>query len=942
MTIPVSRYITVRATLIILLLAGCMASTMAKPDSIPYNKERPLRIVSDWNFAPYEYTNDRGEPEGYNISILKAILHRLNIPYVFVQRKLDHAVSMFNAGEADLMIEPVYSRSKPDGKRFYSRKILAPYKVKVAYKKGTKPLTDLSKLEPEDTLILKKYDYATKMILSRNDIDRRQIIFRSPRTNMQDIANNERLYFVWGEKPIEKMQKEFNITDIELGEINIPAGEMRFVSHDSHLIKMLDEQFARMEQQGTIIKLKNKWFHPELDDNDASPVVLIIIITAIILVIVTVTVNNIITARIRKNTQLTVEKNNIIQEALRLSRQNVICTNLKTQHISNVYGNHVPEAGITLSQYYERIAPEERRGMTEFIEKFSSANDNKSEEYTYRWNSGTESVPDWRVIHSNSIRETKRNGKVISIISTLTDITDDLANELQAGEIAMTYNSMFEMTITGLALHNSSGFLIDANKKMRELLRFNTPKDEFYYNKCWFDFPSIKDAIGSSEIKEVHFCTKIDVPERNVSEYIEMRIQPIRNKENELVYILFTLRPISEERDLYQLSKKNNYTLRTIRQAATRAEEELMYLLEESKTRVWRSSFADRTVSFYKGLHNQGITIGIDRIIESTINDDDKPLTRNFIDPPHDNVTSQTAVLAMRNMFEDDGEKRWYSMNRMPSYDNNGNIIGTFGLIRDITELIEAQEKLKQETQRANESERQKSMFLANMSHEIRTPLNSIVGFCDLLQTIDAPEDRKEFLRIIRNNCSMLLHIINDVLIISSMDNDGLTIEPHDVDFATTFDDVCATFVQQVSENGIQFIKENPYRSLRTKLDNDRIQQVIVNFITNAIKHTRQGHIRVGYCIEDGGIRIYCEDTGSGIPKEKYEDVFRRFVKLNDFVQGTGLGLSICKAIADSCGGRIGVDSELDRGSTFWIWIPCDIESAEEANKKTQITEEII
>lgn len=208
-----------------------------------------------------------------------------------------------------------------------------------------------------------------------------------------------------------------------------------------------------------------------------------------------------------------------------------------------------------------------------------------------------------------------------------------------------------------------------------------------------------------------------------------MRIQPIRNKENELVYILFTLRPISEERDLYQLSKKNNYTLRTIRQAATKAEEELMYLLEESKTRVWRSSFANRTVSFYKGLHNQGITIGIDRIIESTINDDDKPLTRNFIDPPHDNVTSKTAVLAMRNMFEDDGEKRWYSMNRMPSYDNNGNIIGTFGLIRDITELIEAQEKLKQETQRANESERQKSMFLANMSHEIRTPLNSIVGF---------------------------------------------------------------------------------------------------------------------------------------------------------------------------------------------------------------------
>ena len=107
-------------------------------------------------------------------------------------------------------------------------------------------------------------------------------------------------------------------------------------------------------------------------------------------------------------------------------------------------------------------------------------------------------------------------------------------------------------------------------------------------------------------------------------------------------------------------------------------------------------------------------------------------------------------------------------------------------------------------------------------------------------------------------------------------------------------------------------------------MDFDRTQQVIINFITNAIKHTSQGHIRLGYRPENGGIRIYCEDTGSGIPKEKCEDVFKRFVKLNDFVQGTGLGLSICKAIADGYGGDIGVKSDTGQGATFWIWIPCE------------------
>ena len=108
--------------------------------------------------------------------------------------------------------------------------------------------------------------------------------------------------------------------------------------------------------------------------------------------------------------------------------------------------------------------------------------------------------------------------------------------------------------------------------------------------------------------------------------------------------------------------------------------------------------------------------------------------------------------------------------------------------------------------------------------------------------------------------------------------------------------------------------------------------QVITNFVTNAVKYTQQGHIRVGYRIEREGLYMYCEDTGTGIPKDLCAKVFERFVKLNDYVQGTGLGLSICKAIAEHCGGKIGVDSEVGKGSTFWIWIPCQIDKQEERN----------
>ena len=276
---------------------------------------------------------------------------------------------------------------------------------------------------------------------------------------------------------------------------------------------------------------------------------------------------------------------------------------------------------------------------------------------------------------------------------------------------------------------------------------------------------------------------------------------------------------------------------------------------------------------------------------------------------------------------------------------------GYFGLIRDVTQLIEEQEMLKQEMERASDSDRMKSVFLANMTHEIRTPLNSIVGFSDLLTVIDSPEEKREMMRIVRSNCDMLLRLINDFLAISSIESNGLSINPEECDFAREFDDFCQSLAQRVTEPSVQFITENPYTVFRTLLDKDRIGQVITNFVTNAVKYTTQGHIRVGYRVDnpqplpeggasgasetplpsggDGLLYVYCEDTGAGIPKEDCERVFERFVKLNDFIQGTGLGLSICKAIVEGCNGQIGVDSEVGKGSTFWFRIPCEVRELE-------------
>jgi signal transduction histidine kinase len=263
--------------------------------------------------------------------------------------------------------------------------------------------------------------------------------------------------------------------------------------------------------------------------------------------------------------------------------------------------------------------------------------------------------------------------------------------------------------------------------------------------------------------------------------------------------------------------------------------------------------------------------------------------------------------------------------NGIPLFDENNNVISYFGLRRDVTDFINIQHKLKEETSKAMVADKLKSAFLANMSHEIRTPLNAIVGFSNLLQTTDTEKDKELFVKIINTNNELLLNLIDDVLYLSKIESGIMEIKNIDVDLSQTITTLSHSLSQRCNNPNVELLCDNPYEKCIINSDNNRIAQILTNLTTNAIKNTYSGHVKIGYECDESSVTLYVEDTGIGIPKDKREIIFKRFEKLNDFVQGTGLGLSICKAITDSCGGKIWVESEEDKGSTFYVWIPCKI-----------------
>lgn len=238
--------------------------------------------------------------------------------------------------------------------------------------------------------------------------------------------------------------------------------------------------------------------------------------------------------------------------------------------------------------------------------------------------------------------------------------------------------------------------------------------------------------------------------------------------------------------------------------------------------------------------------------------------------------------------------------------------------------LINQRKKLEQELrekEKTEEANRLKSAFIANMSHEIRTPLNAIVGFSSLIVQMSPSEETQEFCDLIEMNNELLLQLVNDILDLSTMEADQMEFNYTEFNVSTLFYNLEQTFKLRPNE-GVTLCYEVPEHSFVIYSERNRITQVITNFLTNACKFTSKGFIHIGYKPVEDGLYFYVKDTGKGISAEDVPHVFERFSKCDSFTQGTGLGLSISQMIIEHLHGKIGVESELGKGSTFWFTIP--------------------
>ena len=307
--------------------------------------------------------------------------------------------------------------------------------------------------------------------------------------------------------------------------------------------------------------------------------------------------------------------------------------------------------------------------------------------------------------------------------------------------------------------------------------------------------------------------------------------------------------------------------------------------------------------------------------VHSHLHPDDRRMMLRFFDQ----VLIREASHLRRDVriLREDGTYTWTRVNVMVrDFRPEDGIIDMVCVNYDITELKETERKLIAARDKAEELDRLKSAFLANMSHEIRTPLNAIVGFSSLLTETEDMKDRKQYMAIVQENTELLLQLISDILDLSKMESGAFEFVKSDTDVNLLCSEIIRSLRMKVPA-GVELVFEECLPGCHVWADKNRLNQVISNFINNALKFTFSGSITLGYYRQtDGYLRFYVRDTGMGIPKNKIKTVFDRFVKLNSFVHGTGLGLSICKSLVEQMGGTIGVESEEGEGSCFWFTYP--------------------
>jgi signal transduction histidine kinase len=529
--------------------------------------------------------------------------------------------------------------------------------------------------------------------------------------------------------------------------------------------------------------------------------------------------------------------------------------------------------------------------------------------------------------HCRAIKFSLRKDEVISLF---VDVTDAYNAHKALEENEKLLRTIYANLPVGFELYDKTGMLVQTNEKALDILGLKEPSNNGRLNI--FEHPLIHADVKKkirrgaivdfsiiynfNKIRDLYGLEGADRPKQNLT----VKIAPIFDDDQRILYYLLLIINNTDTTNAYLKIQEFEEYFSLINNLAK------VGYFKWNLTTNEGFAISQWFLNLGKPAGNQ-MTEDLNNIYGNLHPEDFDAITGFYEAAAKGEVHSFEQEL---RVLDEEGHIQWLRCTLIARKEKKNEGIELIGVSYDITELKEmilAKDK-------AETLDRLKSAFLANMSHEIRTPLNSIIGFSDLLAETDEEDERREFISIIQRNNELLLKLVSDILDLSKIESGTVEFVRRKINVNTICNEVIQTFRNRELLEEVELIFDRALPEEIMYADPGRVKQVLMNFITNSLKFTRNGHVRLGYerQPDDDTMLFFVEDTGMGIPLENVEKIFDRFVKLNSFAQGTGLGLSICKGLVEEMGGTIGVKSEINKGSCFWFTLPLFRELAEQEN----------
>ena len=538
-----------------------------------------------------------------------------------------------------------------------------------------------------------------------------------------------------------------------------------------------------------------------------------------------------------------------------------------------------------------------------------------------------------------SILERDPKGRVIRILGVQHDVTDLHEKRENANALMIRYETVFNSSLVDMLYYNKDGVLTNVNNTACETFGIHNREDLLKENFLFKNNP-LFNGIDISKTSQTHTTTIVDIAEYDnarfqVKEskkegkmYYEATINSVINQQGEMEGIYIAGRNITEMVNSYHQQQEGAIALKKKTKSIQEYVDNINYALRISDVQL---------VNYYPKTFTTTISNIIDksqlqlsqlrcirlatpryrRAVSSVLNRMDH-LTRKDIE--------QTIETEIRDKK---GRQISLMFNMVPIFDEDGHIMHYFGMFRNMTDMIETERKLAIETRKAQEAELLKESFLTNMSYEIRTPLNTVLGFAELFETEHDEADEPIFVEEIKKNTNTLLLLINDILFLSRLDADMLEFKHNDFDFAEYFDAYCQMGWSSVNPTVKTYI-ENPYEHLIINGDVEHLGKAIQKLCALSAFFTQEGTIRAKYVYRRKELAISIEDTGSGIDPETLPHAFDRFVRdKGERLCGTGLDLPIIEELVKKMGGTIEMQSEIGKGTSVWIFLPCRAKNVE-------------